>query len=61
MAAWFGLGGKKDCVLFLAGPRHDDEKDTAEADNDYFVCTSGAHPLPKNAQKVAPVDPGWVE
>ena len=49
VAALFGLGGKRDCVLFLDGPRHDDEDDM-EADYDYF-CTSGGHPLPKNAQK----------
>lgn len=51
------LFGKMDCLLFLEGPRHDDEKYT-EADHDYFY-TSGGHPLPKNAQnKVVPVDPG---
>ena len=51
VASLFGLGGKRYCVLFLAGPRRDEEKDAVEADYDYFVCTSGTHPLPKNAQK----------
>mmetsp|Transcript_5782 Transcript_5782/g.10242 ORF Transcript_5782/g.10242 Transcript_5782/m.10242 type:complete len:408 (-) Transcript_5782:48-1271(-) len=35
--------------VFLDGPRHDEEKDLNKV-YEYF-CTSGGHPLPKNAQK----------
>jgi len=44
----FGLG-LRDCIVFLDGPRHDEEKDL-NAYYEYF-CTSGGHPLPKNAEK----------
>jgi hypothetical protein len=49
VAVLFGLGDERNCVLFLDGPRHGEETDL-EADYDYF-CTSGGHPLPKNAQE----------
>lgn len=48
VAALFGLETRQ-CVVFLDGPRHDEEKDL-NAFYEYF-CTSGGHPLPKNAQK----------
>lgn len=47
-ASLFGLE-MRQCVVFLDGPRHDEEKDL-NAYYDYF-CTSGGHPLRKNAQK----------
>lgn len=45
----FGVGDDSDCVFFLDGPRHNDETDI-KAYYQYF-CTSGGHPLPKNAAK----------
>eukprot|EP00977_Amphora_coffeiformis_P028687 scaffold36536_cov229-Amphora_coffeaeformis.AAC.1 len=43
----FGLGTSPS-VVFLDGPRHGEELDL-NACYEYF-CTSGGHPLPKNAQ-----------
>ena len=54
-------GFKRDFVVFLDGPRHDEEQDL-NAFYEYF-CTSGGHPLPKNAQKdlFLWILDGWTE
>lgn len=54
-------GFRKEFVVFLDGPRHDAEPDL-NAFYEYF-CTSGGHPLPKNAQKdlFLWILDGWTE
>ena len=49
VAACFGLDPDDECVVFLDGPKHDEEKDLNATY--HYLCTSGGHPLPKNAQK----------